>query len=123
MFVVIDETGLVVVSEEDVLDFPPYFAMEPAIGPELAEHDLEVVKSVLRFSEADFQVGGAHGELDLAEGVSRFFREGLEARQGGRGPILLGEGLGDLFLDARVAGEERFKTVPDLQGLVVFLVR
>ena len=121
LFVVGDEPGLVVVSEEDLFDLAPDFAMEPAIGPELAEHGLEVVESVVGSSEPDFQVGGLHGELDLAEGVGGFFGEGLEARQGGGGLVFLGEGGGDLLLDARVAGEERFEAVPDLEGLVVFL--
>ena len=47
LFVISDEAGLVIVSEEDVFDFSSDFAMEPAIGPELAEHGLEVVKCVL----------------------------------------------------------------------------
>ena len=121
LFVVIDEAALVIISEEDFFNLASDFAMEPAIGPELAEHDLEVVKSVLRFTEADFQVGGTDGELDLAEGVGGFFGEGLEARERGGGLVLLGEGLCDLFLDASVARKERFEPVPDLQGLVVFL--
>src|SRR5262249_46109487 len=45
--VIADEARGVVVSEEDVLDFFSDFAMEPAIGPELGEHGLEVAESVL----------------------------------------------------------------------------
>ena len=121
LLVVGDETGLIIVSEKDFFDFSPDFAMEPAIGPELAEHGLEVVQGVLRFSEPDFQVGGRDGELDLPEGVGGFFGECLEARQSGGGLVFLGECLGDLFLDASVAGEEGFEPAPDLEGLVVFL--
>ena len=47
LLVVGDETGLVVVSEEDLVDLASDFAMEPAIGPELGEHGLEVVEGVL----------------------------------------------------------------------------
>ena len=72
-------------------------------------------------AEADLQVGGLHGELDLAEGVGGFFGERLEARQGGGGLVFLGEGGGDLLLDAWVVGEEGFESVPDLEGLVGFL--
>ncbi len=72
-------------------------------------------------SEPDLQVGGLHGELDLPEGVGGFLGESLKARQGLGGLVLLGECGGDLFLDARVVGEEGFEPVPDLKGLVVFL--
>ncbi len=121
LLVIGDETGLIVVSEEDLFDLASDFAMEPAIGPELGEHGLEVVESVLGSSEADFQVGGRDGELDLAERIGGFFRQCLEARQRGGGLIFLGEGGSDLFLDARVAGEDGFEAVPDFEGLVVFL--
>ena len=49
------------------------------------------------------------------------FSQSLETRKSGGGLILLGERLGDLFLDARVAGEEGFEPVPDLESLVVLL--
>ena len=121
LLVVGDEAGLVVVSEEDLFDFAADFAMEPAIGPELPEHGLEVVESVLGASEANFQVGGRDCELDLAEGIGGFFGECLEARERGGGLIFLGEGGSDLFLDARVAWEDGFEAVPDFESLVVFL--
>ena len=121
VFVIGDQAGLVVVAEEDLLDLAADFAMEPAIGPELGEHGLEVVEGLVGLAEPDLQVGGLHGELDLAEGVGGFLGEGLEAGQGLGGLVLLGECRGDLFLDASVVGEEGFEPVPDLEGLVVFL--
>ena len=45
-----------------------------------------------------------------------FLGEGLEPRQGQCGLVLLGEGRGDLLLDARVVGEEGFQPVPDLES-------
>ena len=35
--------------------------------------------------------------------------------------VFIGEGGGDLFLDAWVAGEKGFEAVPDCEGLFVFL--
>ncbi len=95
--------------------------MEPAIRPELAQHGLEVVERFLRFSQPDFQVGGRDGELDLAERIGGLLGKSLEARQRGGGLIFLAERLGDLFLNAGVAGEEGFEASPDLEGLLILL--
>ena len=122
LFVVGDQAGLVVVSEEDFLDFAPDFAMEPAIGPELAEHGLEVVEGVLPIVPSrTFKSAACMASWTWRKGSVGLFGESLEARQSGGGLVLLGEGLGDLLLDARVAGKEGFEPVPDLEGLVVFL--
>ena len=95
--------------------------MKPAIGPELAQHGLEVAQGVLRFSQPHAQIGGRDGELNLAEGIGRPLGKSLESRQRSGGLVFLGEGLGDLFLHARVTGEERFEPSPDLESLVVLL--
>ena len=120
-FVVGNQAGLVVVTEEDLFDLAADFAMEPAIGAEFSQHGLEVAEGLVGASESDLEVGGLHGELNLAEGVGGFFGELFIARQSGGGLVFLGEGGGDLLSDAWVVGEEGFEAVPDLEGLVGFL--
>ena len=55
------------------------------------------------------------------KGSVAFLARASKRGRAGGGLIFLGERLGDLFLDAGVAGEEGFEPVPDLEGLVVFL--
>ena len=121
-FVIGDQAGLVVVAEEDFLDLAADLAMEPAIGAELGQHGLEVAEGLVGSSEPDLQVGGLHGELDLAEGVGGFLGERLEARQSRRragSPRRVRMAI--CSCDAWVVGEEGFEPVPDLEGLVGFL--
>ncbi len=95
--------------------------MEPAIGSELGEQRLEVAEGLVGSCQADLQVGGLHGELDLAEGVGGLLGEGLEAGESECGLVFFGECRGDLLPDALVVGKECLEAVPDLEGLVVFL--
>ncbi len=120
-FVVRNQACLVVVAQEDFLNFAADLTMEPAIRPELGEHRFEVPQRLVGLSEPDLQVGGLHGKLDLAERVGGFRGKSLEARQSLGRLVLLGECGGDLFLDAKIVGEERFESVPDLKSLFVFL--
>ncbi len=120
-FVVGDEAGLIVVTKEHLFDLAAHLTMEPAIGTKLAQERLEVAECVVGSSQPCLQIGGLHGELDLAEGVGDFFGEGLEASECESGLVFFGESRGDLLLDSGVIGEEGVEAVPDLEGLIAFL--
>ena len=119
--VVRDQAGLIVVAEEHLLDLPADFLVQPAIGPELRQHPLEVAQCFLGAAQPHFQLGGLHRKLHPAEWVGDLPGQRLEAGQGLGRLVLLGQSGGDLLLDARVVGEEGLEASPDGQGLVVLL--
>jgi len=116
-----DQASLVVIAGENLLDLAPDLAVQPAIGAELAQQRLEVVEGLVGAPQPDLQLGGLHGELDLAKGVLDLGGQGLESGQGLGGLVLLGQGRGDLLLHPEVVREEGLKAILDLEGLVGLL--
>ena len=74
-----------------------------------------------RTDRAFLQIGGLHGELNLPERVGHLFGQCLKPGQCLGRLVLLGERQGNLLLNPRVVGKERFEPAPDLESLVVFL--
>jgi hypothetical protein len=108
-------------SSGSFFDLPPHLLVQPAIRPELRQHALEVAERLVGAAQPDFQLGGLHGQLHLAERVRDLLRQRFEAGQGLGGLVLLGQRGSDLLLDARVVGEEGLEPSPDLEGLVGLL--
>ena len=121
MFRIRNQPCLVVVSQEDFLDLSPDFAMQPAIGPELPEHDLEVMDASADRPSRTFKSAAEIATWTCRNGSVRSLGEGLKAWQSSSRLVLFGKCLRNLLLHSRVAGKEGLEPAPDLHGLVVLL--
>ena len=121
LLVVLGQPGEVVVAQEHVFDAAADVAVQPTLGVQFGEQFLEIREGLGGLLELHLDVRGVHAERRLAVLVVGQLGEPFEPRQRLVVLPLVGQGGGDLLLDAGVVGVLSFEPGPHVEGLVGLL--